>query len=319
MPLTVRPAEVPADYEAIAHVLRAEMGEWAPSAEDLAYADASRDPGHSWAAFVAEEPGLWPSPLVGVASVGHDPRAHRPDKLLLNIRVPPELQGRGIGARLYDAVMGHIAPLAPCELQTDVWWSLERAIRFVADRGFVEVWRRYDSELEVDAFDEAPYAGLAGRVAAAGVELRTYAELAGDPGRLAKLHALDAALWRDIPYGEPVTPPSLGQFEREMVENPDFLPDACFVALRSGEYVGYSCLFAGEGYLNVDMTGVLPAYRGMGIATLLKLHGLRYARTRGVPRLCTVNDSVNTAMLALNRKLGFQKVGETIRFLKRLA
>lgn len=318
MPLAIRPAAVPADYEAMAGVLRAEMGEWAPSAEGLAHADASRDPAMPWVALVAEEPGLWQSPVVGLATVGHDPLAHREGKLLLNIRVPPELQGRGIGARLYDAALGHIAPLGARELHADIWWSLERATRFAADRGFAEVWRRYDSELDVAGFDEAPYAGLAGRVAAAGVEVYTYAELAGDPDRLARLHALNTALWRDVPYGDPPTPPSLGQFERELIGGPDFLPDACFVALRAGEYVGYSCLLDGEDSLNTDMTGVLPACRGLGVATLLKLHGIRYARGRGVPRLSTVNDSANAAMLALNTKLGFQRVGETIRFLKRL-
>jgi RimJ/RimL family protein N-acetyltransferase len=70
-----------------------------------------------------------------------------------------------------------------------------------------------------------------------------------------------------------------------------------------------------EGY-NTDMTGVLRPYRGKGVATLLKLRGIRYAQERGKPKLWAVNDSVNTAMLSLNKKLGFVREGANIRYRK---
>lgn len=53
-------------------------------------------------------------------------------------------------------------------------------------------------------------------------------------------------------------------------------------------------LAAEEGY-NIDMTGVLRPYRGRGVATLLKLRGIRYAQAHGNRPLYTVNDSANTA------------------------
>jgi len=62
---------------------------------------------------------------------------------------------------------------------------------------------------------------------------------------------------------------------------------------------------------------VLPAYRSKGVATLLKLYGIRYAQAHGNREIWTVNDSANTAMLALNAKLGFQRGGATIPFTKR--
>lgn len=63
---------------------------------------------------------------------------------------------------------------------------------------------------------------------------------------------------------------------------------------------------------------MLPVCWGKGVATLLKLHTIRYAQAHGNRDIWTVNDSVNTAMLALNTKLGFQHVGATLRFLKKL-
>lgn len=319
MKLVIRPAVIPDDYDPIAIVLRAEMHEWAPTPEELAHEDAARAPALHWAVFVAEAPHVWKQPVVGMASVGHDARAHRAGKFVINIRVPPELQGRGIGARLYDTLMTHLAPLAPREVQTNVWAALDRAVRFVTDRGFSEAWRRTDSALTVAGFDWAPYAGLEERLGERGVAVRTFAELESDPARLTKLYELDWALWRDIPYGEPLTPVPVEQWTRELVDAPGFLPDACFIAVRGDEYVGYSYLTEGEGYLNTEMTGVLGPYRGQGIATLLKLRGVRYALERGIPELSTVNDSVNTGMLALNAKLGFRRVGDTIRFVKQIA
>jgi mycothiol synthase len=318
MKLVIRPAVVPDDYLAIARVIEAEMGEWAPTHEELAHEDAARDPALYWAVFVAEDHSLADQPMIGMASIGHDPRAHREGKFLLNIRVPPDLQGRGIGARLYETILSHIAPLAPRELQTDVYEKLPRAVRFVVDRGFVEAWRRSDSYLDVAGFDWTPYAGLEERVAARGVVVKTYPELAHDPDRLVRLYELDWALWQDVPYGEPVTKAPFEQFEQGLVHNPDFLPDACFIAVKGDEFIGYSYLNQGDSYYNTEMTGVLRAYRGMGIATLLKLRGIQYAQAHGNLRLSTVNDSVNTAMLALNTKLGFQRDGGNIRFVKRM-
>jgi mycothiol synthase len=318
MKLVIRPAAFPNDYPAIARVLRAEMGDWAPTPEELAHEDAARDPALYWAVFVAEDSSLDEQPVIGMASVGHDPRAHREGKFLLNIRVPPDLQGRGVGARLYETILSHIEPLAPRELQTDVWETLPRPVRFVIERGFVEAWRRSDAHLDVARFDWSPYAGLEGRVTALGVEVKTYAELEHVPDRLVKLYELDWALWQDVPYGEVVTKAPLEQFAKQLVHDPDFLPDACFIAVKGDEFVGYSHLSQGDGYYNTEMTGVLGPYRGAGIATLLKLRGIRYAQAHDNRELRTVNDSVNTAMLALNAKLGFQRDGGTIRFIKRM-
>ncbi len=51
MPVTVRPANLPAEYSAIAAVLATESPGWSATAEELAYADATRDPAHHHATF----------------------------------------------------------------------------------------------------------------------------------------------------------------------------------------------------------------------------------------------------------------------------
>jgi GNAT superfamily N-acetyltransferase len=76
-------------------------------------------------------------------------------------------------------------------------------------------------------------------------------------------------------------------------------------------------LEADDGF-STDMTGVLPSYRGQGLATLLKLYSIRYAQEHGNRPIYTQNDSINLAMLGLNMKLGFVVSGADIRFVKML-
>ncbi len=80
MHLVIRHASVPQDYSAIARVLTAENPEWPTTAEDLAHIDAVRDPKFHWTVFVAEETSSGEKRIIGMASAGHDPLAHREDK-----------------------------------------------------------------------------------------------------------------------------------------------------------------------------------------------------------------------------------------------
>jgi mycothiol synthase len=319
MNTTIRPATLPLDYAPIAAVLAAENPGWAATAEELAYEDAARDPRYHHAAFVAEATEHDRTFVVGVAFTGLDVLALGKGRFELDIRVHPDWQGRGVGKALYQTAIDHLATLAPREITAMVWQAHPRAVRFLIDRGFVEAWRRLDSRLDVADFDWTPYSGLEEQIKSLGIQVKTYAELAGDPDRLTKLYELDWALWQDVPYGQPVVQRTLEQFAAAEVNHPDYLPDACFIALKDAEFVGYSNLLAGEEGYNTDMTGVLRPYRGKGVATLLKLRGIRYTQEHGKPKLWAVNDSVNQAMLGLNEKLGFVREGANVRYVKVIA
>jgi len=257
--------------------------------------------------------------MIGVAFVSHETLAHQVGKFLINLRIDPAWQGQGVGKALYQAILEHLDSLAPQLLCADVWHAHPRTARFLGDRGFVETWHRSDLYLKVAGFDATPYAGLEEKMRSQGIEICTYAELAEFPDRLLKLYELDWALWQDVPYfGQTVVKRSLEQFASEEVHHPKFLPDACFIAVKDEEFIGYSNLSAVDEGFSIEMTGVLRAYRGQGVATLLKLCGIQYAQMHGNQRLWTVNDAVNTAVLALNQKLGFVPAGAMLRFTKRI-
>jgi ribosomal protein S18 acetylase RimI-like enzyme len=53
-------------------------------------------------------------------------------------------------------------------------------------------------------------------------------------------------------------------------------------------------------------TGILPAWRRLGLGTLLKAWQISYARRHGFTRLLTNTRKSNQAMIRLNLKFGFQ-------------
>jgi mycothiol synthase len=304
--VTIRPF-TPEDYPALAAINNAVYTDYPTSAEEIRYSDEHRDPKCHAARFVAEHDGT----IVGVGACRHYTDMFHPRKFYLSVEVHPDWQGQGIGSAVYDHVLASLEPFAPLSVSGQIRSDWERSVRFLAARGFTERMRSWESRLDVAAFDPSPYAGVQERLVAGGIVIKTFADLAADPERNRKLYELDRELSADVPSPEPHTPVSYEFFLSRVIEDPDLIPEAYFVALdeATGEYAGMSQLWHSQGsdHLYNGLTAVKRSYRRRGIALALKLRGIAFATAQGRPTIKTWNESNNRAMLAINEALGFVK------------
>lgn len=310
---TIRPF-TPEDYEAYCAVNNAVYPEYPETPDEVRHEDAQRHAKLLWGRFLAETDGQ----AVGVASYGQVLGAYHPQRFRINVAVLPEREAQGIGAALYEQLLAALEPYDPISLRTEVREDAGRALRFAADRGFVEDMREQESKIDLAAFAPEQFADDLKRTEAAGIVIRTVGELKDtDPDYQHKLYDLMWALAQDIPHTVELTRAPIEEFCKRF-ENPNFLWDGNLIALEADRYVGTSVLWASQGTpdLFTGTTGVLREYRGRGIATALKVRALTWAKERGAPFVRTWNEVNNNAMLGINFRLGFVRLPVWIDMVK---
>lgn len=311
----IRPFK-PDDYSAIAVVLNAALPGNATTPEEMRLLDEQVNPKCKHQRWVAEVNAR----VVAFAEYEQRLSSYHPRKFFLYIDVHPDYQRQGIGSALYARLMEVLQPFDPILVRAEARENLPHGVRFLIQRGFQEDERNWESYLDVAAFDPTPYAGLEEQLYRQGIEIKTLQELANtDPGCDRKLYELEDEAARDVPSEEAYTPWDYDYFVNTCLHGPGIVPDAYFIAVCNGEYVGKSSFWLNRettNYLVADMTGVKRAYRRRHIALALKLRSIAYARSHGYASIHTANDSRNQGMLALNERLGFARQYALITFSK---
>lgn len=306
MTLTIRPIRDP-EWEAAARLWTLAVPHDPFSAGDFRKR-AAEQAGWGYTAFTLAA--LEGEEVVGLASVYQNPGMYHPHRFVLELAVHPGRQGRGVGGVLWEATRAELLRHGAQAVRTSAREDHPLAPGFLARRGFVAGSRYFTSALDLSTFDDGPYRALEDRLARQGVRVRSLRELreAGEPDLPARLHALMSDVRRDVPRSEPATPLSREVFEEAVLGDPGLLPEAYLIAEDAGgAWVGQTTLFRTDASpdLLTGLTGVTREARGQGVATLLKVHALRVARTLGVPAVRTDNASDNAPMLAINDRLGF--------------
>jgi mycothiol synthase len=288
--ITIRTATTRPELEAVLEVVRRVSREALPGVEELEHVLAV-EPGSAF--FLAR---------VGDAVAGSG--VGRPSSIegcfYAIPRVLPDLRGRGVGCKLYEALSRQAKSAGRESLLTRVREDDEGSLRFARKRGFEEISRELPVVLQLASVEDAGSRGAVEEPA--GIEI---ASLAERPDLAEGAWRVDGEASRDIPV-EGMTTRPFEEWRALYLEGPSAMPEATFVALAGGEVVGYASLFGYPGgSAEHGLTAVLRPFRGRGIATALKRSQIVWAKSAGYTEIRTANDEANVAMRGINARLGY--------------
>ena len=294
-----------ADYPALADFLTRLHPDAPKAAESMRRFDAGRGEHHArvlaWNGHV----------LVGVAETERSRQLTQPGWYGLHMHASdPELR-----AVLERSGTETLRPLNPGILHTSVSEDWPEYAHLTA-RGWREHERMWLSHLDLSTFEPADFALRKGRAQAAGIEVRTLAEVGWDglddtglEAMQRRLYELTIELLSDVPTTDPISPWPFEVWRERVLGHPDFTPEGPLIAVHGPDWVGLTELYLprpeAPGMLHQGLTGVRRAWRGRGAAWALKLAAAERAKIQGWQSVRTGNHTVNREMLGINAGMGF--------------
>ena len=206
-----------------------------------------------------------------------------------------EAESRASGFRVLSATVSEAA------LETRQWAQA---------RGFFGYAQRYDCVLDLQAFDrpkrELPGITFSDMTNASDGDWRRAAEL---------LQTLVA----DAPDMQGLPSWDMGRCLSIIRDAPIARPEWVIIATREGEAIGLTIGHAMGNGIYSYFTGVIPSWRGRGLAGELKVRLIRGARRLGVSTMRATNLDTNVPALRLNDALGFRRIPGSVELRKPLA
>jgi mycothiol synthase len=222
-------------------------------------------------------------------------------RLALDLRVRPDERGRGTGGSLLAQLLvraralgaGVVRAYAP---EDDAAWHA-LALR----HDFHEVERDRYFLLELDQATTVP------------AREPHVSSLARQPqGAEREAWQLEQGLHAALDTSAPHVPESFGEWRARVLEAPGCSADRVLVSRAPGGALAGICALrvcsAEPATIYHAFTGVAPGVRGQGHGLALKLAAIERARELGARRLIADTSPANTAMLALNERLGYGAV-----------
>jgi GNAT superfamily N-acetyltransferase len=277
------------DAEEVARLRRETFGYKVLSADAARHMITVQSPGERFLALVAESGGR----LVGWGSAGLNVWTSDEGKGNLSIYVHPDHRKAGIGRALSDRLHDHLREIGAVRVSTT---ATADGLEFARGQG-------YDGSRQVH------YAGVDPRVLPEqpatpdGIELVTIDQL--EPRQL---YLADSISSLDEPGDSPLDAVSYEDWLEEIWNSPGANHELGVAALAGDEVAAFTVLERDGDRVWTGMTGTVAAYRGRGLAKLVKSVCLRRAAAAGVTGAFTSNDDENGPMLAINNWLGYRRI-----------
>ena len=242
------------------------------------------------------------------------------------IRVAPEHRRRGIGAALLDRLEAHARSHGAPRITSSARGDEPDGVRFAERNGYRETNRRFNSYLDVQAFDASRFDDPLAIARRAGVRLVSLAELEaerpdGVDAIQRELYDLGVSAGADIPRPEPIQMPPYEAIREAFFGKGATLDRAAtIVALRDGRIVSETITdMRSPGIAYTGFTGTVREERGKGLALALKLRAIDELKREGARLFGTTNDEQNAAMRGINERLGYVPDPPMIELEKKLA
>ena len=320
--------ETATDYATLVAINNAAWPDRPGTVEEWMHDDKSWPTTHRFCRFVVEHAGR----IIAEGAYMEPFWIKAPGKYYFGYSRLPEYEAKVIGGEtvhdsVYRFLVEQLSPHPVSALLTSAREDKTFRVGWLEENGFTLTMRMPVSELNVETFDFAPYAGIQNRMAARGIHISSLQELQSrDPDWLVKAHEMCMEIDKDVPSPDPPARQPLEEFEK-IFQSPNFRADGWFIAEATtdvgegvGPYVGVSMLGVSEATpekMYTWLTGVLRPYRRKGLATALKVSAIEFAGRHGAKVIQTDNEE-NNPMFQLNLALGFKPIPAWLTFEKQL-
>ncbi|MET9310909.1 GNAT family N-acetyltransferase [Kribbella sp. NPDC003505] len=242
--------------------------------------------------------------IVAWASAGINVWTSEPGQAHLSIYVHPDHRKQGIGSELAERLHQHLTEVGAVRVRTFVQPD---GLEFARNLGYDGTRQMHFAGLDLTAaLPEQPETP-------AGIEL-----VALDSVDPRTAYTADTIASLDEPSDSPLDSVDYDQWLEEVWNSPSVDRSLSVGAMAGEELAAFTVVETAADRMWSGMTGTVPAYRGTGLAKLVKSVALRRAAAAGITSAYTSNDDENGPMLAVNNWLGYRRVQTELGLLKTL-
>ena len=242
--------------------------------------------------------------IVAWASAGINVWTSEPGQAHLSIYVHPDHRKRGIGSELAERLHQHLTEVGAVRVRSFVQPD---GLEFARNLGYDGTRQMHFAGLDLTApLPELPETP-------AGIEL-----VALDSVDPRTAYTADTIASLDEPSDSPLDSVDYDQWLEEVWNSPSVDRSLSVGAMAGEELAAFTVVETAGDRMWSGMTGTIPAYRGTGLAKLVKSVALRRAAAAGITSAYTSNDDENGPMLAVNNWLGYRRVQTELGLLKTL-
>jgi RimJ/RimL family protein N-acetyltransferase len=244
--------------------------------------------------LVAELDGL----IAGTGAAGLDTHTTTPGAAWAYVTVDVEQRRRGVGDAIGAKLLDHLRTAGATRATSFMRWT-EEGERWALARGW--------SRLLTGPLIALDPRGVPEPTVPPGFRCVPMIDVAPEAA-----YEASAAAVLDEPSPVPHDDFRLDEFLRDW-SDPDLDLDASAAVVNDdGRVAAFAFIKVVGDRAQHGFTGTVREHRGQGLATAAKRQALRAAAARGVTRVATSNAEENDAMRAINRKLGFEQIGEHV-------